>query len=82
MLADRAEPTQGTNQPTYTAPQTEEPIGGPGRAHSRYQPTTQQLQTQTEEPIGYHPTTQQLKHKDNRFFGQSSRTNVTAPGKT
>ena len=53
MLADRAEPTQGTNQrPTQLQTQTEESIGGPDRAHSRYQPTTLQLQTQTEEPIG------------------------------
>jgi len=77
MLADRAEPTQGTNQltrhsrerrspPQTVGPQTQ--AGGPGRAHSRYQPadphsSKHKLKSQLvdrAEPI--QPTTQQL-HK-------------------
>ena len=47
ILADRTEPTQGTVQgPAQIQTQTKEPIDGPGSAHSRYQPTTQQIQTQ------------------------------------
>ena len=47
MLVDRAEPTEGTNQLTRhsrerrSPPQTVRPqthAGGPGKAHSRYQP--------------------------------------------